>query len=100
MVMLDDSKAESCAVSTVYPAATTLLCTFHVLQACWRWLWNGNHHVALQDRPECYDFFKRLVYSRTPQEFEVKLVFLIAKIEHEHSLCDIPPSHAPAWTAE
>ena len=33
-----------------FPEATLLLCSFHVLQAVWRWLWNKEHGIHLADR--------------------------------------------------
>ena len=39
IVMTDDSLAERQALKEVFPSAKLLLCSFHVGQAVWRWLW-------------------------------------------------------------
>ena len=46
--MTDDCQAERNALSAVWPEARLLLCTFHVLQAVWRWLHNGKHGIDKQ----------------------------------------------------
>ena len=40
LFMTDNCAAERQAISDVFPGAGQLLCTFHVLQACWRYLWS------------------------------------------------------------
>ncbi|XP_067932308.1 uncharacterized protein [Watersipora subatra] len=64
----DDARAEHAAMST-YPDAAILLCSFHVQQAVWRWLWKGNNKVLLRDRNGCMDLFHRLPYSETEGDY-------------------------------
>lgn len=40
LFLTDQSLAEINAINSVWPISITLLCTFHVLQAVWRWLWD------------------------------------------------------------
>ena len=38
--LTDDCRAERGALGQAFPDATLLLCSFHLLQAVWRWLWS------------------------------------------------------------
>ncbi|KAF3838962.1 hypothetical protein F7725_010730 [Dissostichus mawsoni] len=40
LVITDDCRAERGALRKAFPKATLLLCSFHLLQAVWRWLWS------------------------------------------------------------
>lgn len=68
--MVDDCRAEQAAIESIYPSAAINLCTFHILHACWRWLWEGKHNVTALDRKECYECFQRLVYMTNPTRLE------------------------------
>ena len=68
--MTDDSTAERRAINAVFPQATLVLCVFHVLQAAWRWLWNGNNSIAKPDRPQYLHHIKRLMYATTESEMQ------------------------------
>ena len=41
LFMTDDSTAERKALQEVFPDSMSLLCSFHILQAFWRFLWNS-----------------------------------------------------------
>ncbi|XP_041469625.1 uncharacterized protein LOC121419295 isoform X4 [Lytechinus variegatus] len=70
LIMTDDSAAEQNAISHVFPASQTLLCVFHVLQATWRWLWNGKNQIPKEQRPNHLQHLKRLIYACTEEELE------------------------------
>jgi len=59
--MTDDSKSERQALNEIFPNSTLLLCTFHVLQALWRWLCESKHGVSK---------FERLHIQHTCKDFE------------------------------
>ena len=61
--MTDDSSAERSALQKCFPDMTLLLCTFHLLQAVWRYLWDAKNRVIKQDRPRLLGFFKAMVYA-------------------------------------
>ncbi|XP_067936754.1 uncharacterized protein [Watersipora subatra] len=67
--MVDDARAEHAAIMSTYPDATILLCSFHVQQAVWRWIWKGDNKVLLRDRNGCMDLFRRLLYSETEGDY-------------------------------
>jgi len=60
--MTDDSVAERKALKLCYPI-TLLLCTFHILQAVWRWLWSSKNDINPNDRKHLMNLFRRVVYS-------------------------------------
>lgn len=68
--MTDDSTAEREAIKNVYSQSKRLLCVFHVLNAYWRFLWNGKNKIELKDRPHLFYFLRRMAYSKTEIEFE------------------------------
>ena len=72
IIMTDDSDAERGAIRESWPEVILLLCIFHLLQALWRWLWSADHNILKNDRPECYNLFKRLVYAKSEEDFEEK----------------------------
>ena len=59
----DDCLAERRALQTAFPESTLLLCTFHILQAVWRWLWEAKHAVQKADRQCLYSYIKEMVYA-------------------------------------
>ncbi|XP_028440345.1 uncharacterized protein LOC114559727 [Perca flavescens] len=74
-VMTDDCSALRQALATVYPGASILLCTFHLLQAMWRWLWNG---IKKEERPQLLNGFRGLVYARTAEDLSAAYATLSA----------------------
>ena len=69
--MTDNCPEERDALSTVWPEAKLILCTFHILQQVWRWLHESKNGVDKFDRPT-FDLsnFKSLVYAGTIEIFE------------------------------
>lgn len=59
----DDCLPERKALHTAFPDATLLLCTFHILQAVWRWLWNANHGILKDHRQSLYTHVKQMIYA-------------------------------------
>ncbi|CAB5380476.1 unnamed protein product [Rhizophagus irregularis] len=47
--LTDDSSAERNSLELCWPQGIRLLCTFHVLQAFWRWLHDSKHHIKKED---------------------------------------------------
>ena len=70
IIMTDDSDAERGALSTCFPTSRCLLCQFHVQQAIWRWLWDSNHHIAKEHRPELMRMFKNIVNAESLETFD------------------------------
>ena len=68
--MTDNCPEERDALSMVWPNATLILCTFHILQQVWRWLHDSKHQIEKYDRPSLLSKFKSLVYAETANQFE------------------------------
>lgn len=66
----DDCLSERKAIKSVFPASTLLLCTFHFLQAVWRWLWDGKHKVDKSHRQCLFGHVKKMVYAANIDELE------------------------------
>ena len=69
--MTDDADAEINALHKVWPDAILLLCVWHVLNAVWRWVWQGDHKIDKTDRPYLLKAFRSLLYAKTDQEFDI-----------------------------
>ncbi len=53
---------EGPALKLVWPDIHLLYCTFHVIQAVWRWMANPDNKIAVVDRTRLIDLFIDLVY--------------------------------------
>ncbi|KAK1894769.1 Transposase [Dissostichus eleginoides] len=64
LVITDDCRAERGALRKAFPKATLLLCSFHLLQAVWRWLWSKESGVTHGDRPALFAIVKEMLYCQ------------------------------------
>ncbi|KAJ4931751.1 hypothetical protein JOQ06_010191 [Pogonophryne albipinna] len=64
LVITDDCRAERGALGKAFPKATLLLCSFHLLQAVWRWLWSKEIGVTHGDRPALFAIVKEMLYCQ------------------------------------
>ncbi|CAG8823081.1 361_t:CDS:10, partial [Gigaspora margarita] len=55
--LTDNSDAERNALELCWPQAVRILCTFHFLQAFWRWLYDAKHENSLYIR-----YFRKLLF--------------------------------------
>lgn len=69
--MTDDSAAERNAIKTVFPDSALLLCSFHVMQTVWRWLWNSEHRIEKEDRRILMLHFRDILYSKEEIDCEL-----------------------------
>ena len=51
-------------------AGIRLLCTFHILQAFWRWLYNSKHQIKKEDRMPIMEKMKKILYASSILEME------------------------------
>jgi hypothetical protein len=61
--LTDDSGAERNALELCWPKGIRLLCTFHILQAFWRWLYDSKHRINKEDRMPIMKKMKEIVYA-------------------------------------
>ncbi|KAI4829083.1 hypothetical protein KUCAC02_023145, partial [Chaenocephalus aceratus] len=64
LVITDDCRAERGALGKAFPKATLLLCSFHLLQAVWRWLWSKESEVTHGERPALFAIVKEMLYCQ------------------------------------
>lgn len=63
LFLTDQSPAEINAINSVWPKSITLLCTFYVLQAVWRWLWDSTHNIPIEKRKPLMKSFQNILYA-------------------------------------
>ncbi|XP_038076394.1 uncharacterized protein LOC119744514 [Patiria miniata] len=68
--LTDDSDGERQGLQEVFPNSSTILCVFHLLQATWRFLWEGKNSICEEDRPHLLDLVKGMVYADTAEHLE------------------------------
>ena len=64
VIMTDNCDELHHALSYNWPDATLLLCTFHILQQVWRWLYQSSHGIAKNDRVTIMKLFREIVYAK------------------------------------
>ena len=91
--MTDDSEAERRSLQSVFPESKLVLCVFHVLQAAWRYVWEGKHAIQRKDRPYLLGVVKAMVYASTEEDLENSYSLLTndlisKKYEHFMGYCN------------
>ena len=77
VAMSDDCAALRAALQKVFPECRQLLCSFHVLQAVWRWLCGRHSGVGLDHRQEALQRVRALLHAPTEQELQQRWEELI-----------------------
>ncbi|XP_071484474.1 uncharacterized protein [Diadema antillarum] len=88
LFITDDCMAERRALQDVFPQSTLLLCSFHLLQATWRWLWSAAHNIPLKDRPEHLRHMRRMIFATSSQEADELFASSMADPELHKSFKD------------
>ena len=70
IIMTDDCDAERNSIRTAFSDTLVLLCTFHVLQAMWRWLWDAKFEILHGDRHDLFHLFKQLMYADSCEKLD------------------------------
>ncbi|XP_072168755.1 uncharacterized protein [Diadema setosum] len=86
-LITDDCMAERRALQDVFPQSTLLLCSFHLLQATWRWLWSAAHKIPLKERPEHLRHM-RMIFATSSQEADELFASSMADPELHKSFKD------------
>src|SRR2546430_5235787 len=79
----DDSNAERNALQLCWPNGIRLICTFHVLQAFWRWNHDSKHRIKKEDRVSIMGKMKKILYARS--ELEMNSYYCEFKQDFYHS---------------
>ena len=70
VIMTDDDRVEQNGFSKVFPQMEQLLCTFHILQSCWRYLCSAKSGLLLNNRQDIFFNIKKLLYAETEKDYE------------------------------
>ena len=68
IIMTDNCTELRNSLRRAWPKAILYLCTFHILQQVWRWLFEKEHGVNKGDRVAIMKCFRSIVYADTPEE--------------------------------
>ncbi|XP_066936171.1 uncharacterized protein [Clytia hemisphaerica] len=63
VIMTDNCKELHNSLRYNWPNARLFLCTFHILQQVWRWLYEKAHGISKLDRVKIMQLFRRLLYA-------------------------------------
>ncbi|KFM76407.1 hypothetical protein X975_06050, partial [Stegodyphus mimosarum] len=79
IIITDDDLNERRILGKYFPEAKLLLCIFHVLKACWKWLLK-KPEIKKEDQQKLYLSFKELVYVKEIKDFtrkyeDIKVLF-------------------------
>ncbi|CAB5379773.1 unnamed protein product [Rhizophagus irregularis] len=86
--LTDDLSAERNVLELCWPKSIRLLCTFHVLQAFWRWLHNSKHYINKADREPIMQKIKEILY--TPSDLKMHKYYCEFK---QRFYCQYPQLH-------
>ena len=83
--MTDNCEELYQSLSYNWPYATLLLCTFHILQQVWRWLYESCHGIAKND---ILKLFQKLVYAKDIEDYvSTYTVLFESNITNKYNLC-------------
>lgn len=85
IIFTDDSIAERNALKAVFPQSHLLLCTFHVCQAFWRWLWDSHNSIEKTDRKKIMLAFRLVIFANTDEECTEYFQNLIQEYCHDNN---------------
>ncbi|KAF0297136.1 hypothetical protein FJT64_005425 [Amphibalanus amphitrite] len=70
VVITDDGAGQRAALAARFPAALAVLCSFRLLQAVWRWLWQVRGRVSAEDRARLLLLTRRLLCAGSVAQLE------------------------------
>ena len=73
VIMSDNCSELREALHEVFPSSMLLLCTFHILQQVWRWLFEKKHGINETDRQNIMKSFRQLLHLDDEEDFHEKL---------------------------
>ena len=77
--MTGGGKMEQKALQAVFPESDFLLCTYYVLQDCWRFLWGEDHQIPREVKPRLFQVVKRMLDAEDSRTLDM---------EFQKTLCD------------
>ena len=88
VIMTDNCDELHQSLSYNWPDATLLLCTSHILQQVWRWLYKSCHGIGKNYRVIMVKLFRKLVYAKDIEDYVSTYTVLFESIiTSKYSLC-------------
>ncbi|KAK5646086.1 hypothetical protein RI129_004550 [Pyrocoelia pectoralis] len=79
VILTDDDMGERNVLKKTWPHSTLLLCTFHVLKACWKWLKSTKNKIKQENVQDLYKLFRNILMSTTEKDLEMnKNIFSVS----------------------
>ena len=77
------------ALELCWPHGIRLICTFHVLQAFWRWIHDSKHSIKKEDRVSIMGKMKKIIYAQSDLEMnsnynEFKQIYQQYPLQQRH----------------
>ena len=69
VIITDDCDEERRSLKNSFPFAVLLLCFFHVLQACWRFVWCAKNGIEKKGQHRYITYVQRMMYSKDNEEY-------------------------------
>ena len=86
--MTDNCEELYQGLSYNWPDATLFLCTFHIFQQVWRWLYESCHGIAKNDSVIIMKLFRKLVYAKDIEDYvSAYTVLFESNITNNYNLC-------------
>ncbi|KAK5641384.1 hypothetical protein RI129_009931 [Pyrocoelia pectoralis] len=70
VILTDDDMGERNVLKKNCPHSTLLLCTFHVLKACWKWLKSTKNKIKQENVQDLYKLFRNILMSTTEKTWK------------------------------
>lgn len=68
VIITDDDLGERNVLKLFWPNSTLLLCSFHVLKACWKWIQISKNGISKEESQKAYAIFRNILTSQTEKE--------------------------------
>ncbi|KAK5650363.1 hypothetical protein RI129_001392 [Pyrocoelia pectoralis] len=79
VILTDDDMGERNVLKKNWPHSTLLLCTFHVLKTCWKWLKSTKNKIKQENVQDLYKLFRNILMSTTEKDLEMnKNIFSVS----------------------
>ena len=86
--MTDNCEELYQSLSYNWPDTTLLLCTFHILQQVWRWLYECCHGITKNDRVIIMTLFRKSVCAKDIEDYvSAYTVLFESNIGNMYNLC-------------
>ena len=89
MMITDNCDELRKSIRRAWPGAVLYLCSFHIHQQVWRWLFEKGHGVKKEDRVTIMKSFRSILYAQTKEDLDKKFEELFELEAIEKNPCCI-----------